>query len=230
MPEHVAIIMDGNGRWAKKKGMNRVFGHSQAVGAVRDSITFCGENGIKVLTLYAFSTENWRRPKEETDFLLNLITKFINEKLGEILKNNVKICWIGRRTKVPESVRQIVEKAEKESSENTGLIVNFAFDYGSRYEIIEAVRRLAEDAKSGAISPEDIDEELFSSRLFTAGQPDPDLIIRTSGEHRISNFLLWQAAYSELIFINDFWPDFNKELMMQAIVEFNRRTRRLGGI
>ena len=222
--------MDGNGRWASKKGKRRVFGHSQATGAVGDTIMYCVEHNIQYLTLFAFSTENWKRPKEETDFLFDLIIKFVDDKLKEIMKHNVRINWIGRRSKVPTHIKENIEKAEKASANNTGLTLNIALDYGSRHELVAVSKQIASDVKEGKLSIEDITDDTIKQKLYTGDQPDPDLIIRTSGELRISNFMLWQGAYSELIFLKENWPDFNKELMGKAIEEYSQRVRRLGGL
>ena len=229
-PKHVAIIMDGNGRWAKARGMPRVAGHRRGADAVKRVVRGAGELGIPCLTLFAFSTENWARPADEVSDLMGLLRHYLRNELDELRKNGARLRVIGRRDGLaPDIVRDIAE-AEQLTRANTRIDVNICVNYGARDEILGATRRLAERASSGALKPADIDEVLFERELLTAGIPDPDLLIRTSGEQRISNFLLWQCAYSELVFVDTLWPDFGKEHLEQAIAEFRRRERRYGGV
>ncbi len=226
LPSHVAVIMDGNGRWAKKKGLPRAAGHRAGVERVRTIIRMSSDIGIKYLTLFAFSTENWKRPSQEVSILMNLLLEYLKEELAELHEKNVRIQTLGDLSKLPDEVAAEIDRAKKTTKDNTGLTVNMAINYGGRQEIAEAVRM----AVRNGISPEDIDEEYVSSLLFTSGQPDPDLIIRTSGETRVSNFLLYQMAYAELYFTNAHWPDFDELEYKKALDVFAARERRFGGI
>ena len=217
VPQHVAIIMDGNGRWARKQGIARVFGHEHGVESVRSTVEGAGEIGVKYLTLYAFSTENWERPKYEVDALMELLVQTIEAETGELMKNNVKLGVIGDIAKMPENVRIKLEKCINTLGENTGLNLILALSYSSQWEIIEAVKKIAMEVRSGSLLPEEINSSMFSNYLSTAGIPDPELLIRTSGEFRISNFLLWQIVYAELFFTDVLWPDFRKEDLFEAI-------------
>ncbi|MDE7081997.1 MAG: isoprenyl transferase [Muribaculaceae bacterium] len=228
IPRHVAIIMDGNGRWANLKGQPRSAGHAEGVTAVHRATEFSSDLGIEYLTLYAFSTENWNRPQEEVDTLMELIGWAIERELPELLANNVRIRLIGDIARIPESARMRLLNAEKATAHCTGLTLGMCLSYSARWEITEAARRLARKALDGEISPEDISEADIDASLATAGIPDPDLLIRTGGEERISNFLLWQIAYSELYFTPILWPDFGKEAYAEAIIDFQRRERRFG--
>ncbi|MDE5903655.1 MAG: isoprenyl transferase [Muribaculaceae bacterium] len=228
VPRHVAIIMDGNGRWANLKGQPRSAGHAEGVTAVHRATEFSSDLGIEYLTLYAFSTENWNRPQEEVDTLMELIGWAIERELPELLANNVRIRLIGDIARIPESARMRLLNAEKATAHCTGLTLGMCLSYSARWEITEAARRLARKALDGEISPEDISEADIDASLATAGIPDPDLLIRTGGEERISNFLLWQIAYSELYFTPILWPDFGKEAYAEAIIDFQRRERRFG--
>ncbi len=228
IPEHVAVIMDGNGRWANKRGLSRIKGHEEGINSVRAVVEACGDLGIKVLTLYTFSKENWRRPKSEISGLWRLLIKTIRKEVPELKKNNVRLMTIGVLSDLPFSVREGVRYAINELKDNTGLIVNLALSYGSRIEIVHAVQRIATKIAKKEIFPEQIDEKLIEDHLYTAGLPDPDLVIRTSGEKRISNFLLWQIAYSELYITDILWPDFRKKEFYQAIISFQQRERRYG--
>ncbi|MDR1896666.1 MAG: isoprenyl transferase [Prevotellaceae bacterium] len=228
IPEHVAIIMDGNGRWAKKLGLNRVFGHKNGVKAVREAVEFCGETGIKYLTLYAFSTENWNRPQSEIEALTNLLVETIVKEVPELHKNNVRLKTIGEISSFTENVRQKLNQAIEFTSKNTGLVLTLALSYSSRWEIIEAVKQIARKVANKEITPESINENIFEQYLTTSDMPNPELIIRTSGEQRLSNFLLWQAAYSEFYFPSVLWPDFSKKDFAEAIEEFQKRERRFG--
>lgn len=228
LPQHVAIIMDGNGRWAKEKGRMRVFGHQNGVVSVRDTVEGAVELGIKHLTLYAFSTENWNRPKLEVMALMELLVSTINKETKTLMKNGVRLNAIGNLTSLPEKCfRQLTETIEK-TSQNKACTLTLALSYSSRWEITEAAKRLAIDVKEGKQNAEDITEDTFASYLSTCDMPDPELMIRTSGEHRISNYLLWQLAYSELYFTDKLWPDFRREDLFQAVIDFQKRERRFG--
>jgi len=220
--------MDGNGRWAKQRGASRIFGHNHAVKAVRDTVEGCAELGISYLTLYAFSTENWNRPKDEVDGLMSLLVSTIKSESPTLKKNNVKLLSIGNTLSLPASCQKELEEAMDITSACTGTNLVLALSYSSRWEIIDAVKRVSEDVKLGKISSEAIDNELFSNYLSTSGIPDPELIIRTSGEYRLSNFLLWQAAYSELYITSVLWPDFRKIHLHEAIASYQSRERRFG--
>jgi len=228
LPAHIAIIMDGNGRWAKQKGNKRIFGHQNGVNAVRETVEAAAELGIKYLTLYAFSTENWRRPKLEIDALMSLLVSTINNETETLMKNNVRLLTIGDMQSLPESVARKLKEAIRITQNNTGLSLVLALSYSARWEIVEAVRKIATDINDHKISVEDINHDTFIQKLATAGMPDPELLIRTSGEYRISNFLLWQIAYAELYFTETLWPDFRKENLYKAIVDYQCRERRFG--
>lgn len=230
LPRHVAVIMDGNGRWAKQRGLPRTAGHKAGVDRVRELLQNAGELGIEYLTLYAFSSENWSRPKQEVSDLMGLLKLFIRRDLDELKRNNVRIRVIGCRQSVQDDIRPLLAEAEARTAQNTGATLLIAFNYGSRDEIVRAAQRLAEDVARGAIAPGDITEELFSASLDTGGIPDPDLVIRTSGEQRLSNFLLWQAAYAELVFLPCYWPDFDRAAFHRALEEYTRRERRFGAV
>lgn len=230
LPRHVAIIMDGNGRWAQKRGLPRTTGHKYGVEALRKIIKACVEYKIHLLTVYAFSTENWKRPKSEVSILMSLIVEYLRKELNELHRENVCIRPMGNIQDLPEEPRKELMKAAELTRENTTLIFNVALNYGGRREIVDAVREVAEKVKAKEIEPFEITEETLSSHLYTAGQPDPDLLIRPSGELRISNFLLWQLAYAEFYYTGVYWPDFNKLEFLKALVEFQKRNRRYGGI
>ena len=228
IPRHVAIIMDGNGRWAKEHGEQRSFGHENGVATVRQATEIASEVGVKYLTLYTFSTENWNRPQDEVDALMNLIVVSIEQQTPDLIKNNVRLTAIGNLNRMPAFAVNRLRRCMEDTSHCTGLVLCLALSYSSRWEIVEACRRLARDAADGAIRPEDIDDDMLSSRLATADMPDPDLLIRTGGDLRISNYLLWQIAYSELYFTSKYWPDFTKEDFVEAIADFQERERRYG--
>ena len=230
IPTHVAIIMDGNGRWAKKRNMPRVKGHYEGMQTVKKITKYASKLGIKYLTLYAFSTENWARPKEEVNYLMDLPEKMFTSFMPELMENNVKVEVIGVVEKLPENTRKAVEDAIEQTKNNTGLKLIFALNYGSKDEIVTAVKRIAQGIANNEYKVEEIDEQLISDNLFTKDTPDPDLLIRTSGEQRISNFLLWQIAYSEFIFTKVAWPDFVEEELYKALLEYQSRDRRFGGL
>ncbi len=226
IPAHIAIIMDGNGRWAKARGMNRSMGHQQGVVAVREITEAASNLGVKFLTLYTFSTENWNRPVEEVAALMSLILTSLEEEL--FMKNNVRLKIIGDLTRVPEHVKESILRCEKNTSVNTGMTMVVALSYSSKWEITQAVRNIAQEAAEGKISLDDIDDKMIDQHLATAFMPDPELLIRTGGEVRLSNYLLWQCAYSELYFCDTFWPDFDTEALCQAIWHYQNRERRFG--
>ena len=228
IPNHIAIIMDGNGRWAEKNGKERTFGHESGVESVRSVVEGAGEIGVQYLTLYAFSTENWGRPQPEVDALMSLLVHSISNETGELMKKNVRLRVIGDVKSLPENVQSKLNWCIDTLKNNTGLTLVLALSYSSKWELTEAVRRIAEDVQHGKIKTDDIDKNLIDSYLDTAGMPDPELLIRTSGETRISNFLLWQIAYSELYFTPVLWPDFRKEDLFKAIYDFQHRERRFG--
>lgn len=228
LPKHVAIIMDGNGRWAKKKGNPRIFGHRKGVTAVRNIVEAAAELKLDYLTLYAFSTENWNRPRTEIDALMSLLVATISKETKTLQKNNVRLRTIGDIDSMPEQVANNLRASIEKTSKNTGLTLNLALSYSSRWEILNAVKNIAEDVKQGKLDSEDIVAEVFDSYLNTAGMPDPELLIRTSGEYRISNYLLWQIAYSELYFTSTLWPDFGKEHFYEALNDYQKRERRFG--
>lgn len=228
LPRHIAITMDGNGRWAKQRGNQRCKGHIAGVDTVRSTIEAAGELGIKYLTLYTFSTENWNRPQEEVEMLLELIVTVLAEETEKLRRENVRLTMIGDISRLPEHSRRSLEKSMERTSGCTGTTVILAMSYSSRWELTEAVRRIAAKAASGQIDPDSITEQTISNNLATAGIPDPDLLIRTGGDQRISNFLLWQIAYSELYFTDCFWPDFSKEDFYRAIIDYQTRERRFG--
>lgn len=228
LPKHVAIIMDGNGRWAKSKGKLRVFGHESGVKAVRETVEAAAELGIGYLTLYAFSTENWNRPKYEINALMKLLVNSISKETKTLIKNNICLSTIGDVKSLPEDCRKELEETMKITAGNTKMQLNLALSYSSRWEIVDAVKKIAKEIKEGKIEADNIDEELFGSYLDSAHSPDPELLIRTSGEYRISNFLLWQIAYTELYFTDKLWPDFGKEDFYAAILDFQQRERRFG--
>ena len=230
IPRHVAVIMDGNGRWAAKHGIERVLGHEQGVDAVRSTVEGAGEIGIKYLTLYAFSTENWERPQNEVNALMGLLVQAIENETDELIKNNVRLGVIGDIEKLPSDVNRKLNECIKLLEKNTGVNLILALSYSSKWEITEAAKKIADDVKNNKIKPGEIDDKLFGSYLSTAHLPDPELLIRTSGEFRISNFLLWQIAYSELYFTDILWPDFRKENLFEAVYDFQNRERRFGKI
>ncbi len=229
-PRHVAIIMDGNGRWAARRGLPRTAGHERGVEALRRTVEAAGQMGITHLTVFSFSTENWRRPASEVNVLFGLLRSYVKRDLERLKAENVRIRVIGARENLPTDLRDLVERAERETSQNSAFFLTVAFNYGGREELARAARHLAEAAVAGELRPNDIDEARLEQTLDTYGLPDPDLLIRTSGERRISNFLLWQCAYAELIFLDVLWPDFDETHLQAAIDEFHRRERRFGAV
>jgi len=228
LPEHIAIIMDGNGRWAKAQGKHRIFGHKNGVKAVREVTEGCAEIGVKYLTLYAFSTENWNRPKMEVSALMELLFLTIGREIKTLQKNNIRLNVIGHIHNLPESNRKALAEVMEATKNNTRMTLTLALSYGAREEMTETVKKIAADVKSGKIQVEEITQQTISNNLYTAAMPDPELMIRTSGEHRISNFLLWQMAYTELYFTEKFWPEYTKNDLFQAIYNFQHRERRFG--
>ena len=230
LPTHLAVIMDGNGRWAKERHLPRVEGHRNGVESVRTMVRACGEIGIKYLTLYAFSVENWNRPKDEVDTLMKYLARFLKNEIGELNRSNVRLEVIGQIYRLPEFVQTQLKKTQAALARNNGLTLILALSYGGRTEIIEATRAIATKVKEGKLEPEEINEQLISQHLYTRHFPDPDLLIRTSGEMRISNFLLWQISYTELVIVPTLWPDFRKPQLYDALEEYTRRHRRFGGL
>ncbi len=230
LPDHIAIIMDGNGRWAKKRGFIRVRGHEEGVNSVREITTECAKKNIGQLTLYAFSNENWKRSKTEVNFLMKMLKKFLITERKTIEDNNIILKTIGRTEALPEDVKKELTISMEESKDNTGMILCLALNYGGRTEIIDAAKGLAEDVKKGNLKIKDIDDDVFKSYMYTSGMSDPDLLIRTGGEMRVSNFLLWEVSYAELWFTSVFWPEFKKKHLEQALSDYAKRERRFGGL
>jgi undecaprenyl diphosphate synthase len=228
LPNHLAIIMDGNGRWAKQKGMLRVFGHENGTKSVRNTVEACARLGIKNLTLYAFSTENWNRPKLEVETLMKLLISSLRKELETFTKNNIKLNSIGNLEMLPKNVQKELLEVIEKTKNNTRMTLTLALSYGSREEILNAVKKISDKVKNNIISTEAIDESIFNNHLYTHDLPDVDLVIRTSGEHRISNFLLWQIAYAEFYFTDVLWPDFSEENLYEAIISYQKRERRFG--
>ena len=230
LPRHIGIIMDGNGRWAKKRGLPRSAGHSVGAETLKKIVTECNKMGIEYITVYAFSTEKWKRPKAEVDYLMNLLLDYLKDAENTLAGENVKIRAIGSRKELSEEIQEQIIKTEKFTENNTGITMNIALNYGSREEILTAVKGISRDVKEGTLAVDDISCDMISEKLYTGNQPDPDLIIRTSGEERISNFMLWQLAYSELWFTDKLWPDFSKKDLLAAISDYQKRGRRFGGV
>lgn len=230
LPKHIAIIMDGNGRWAQKRGLPRVMGHKAGMEAIKKTVRSCSNMGIKILTVYAFSTENWKRPQEEVSYLMNLLVEYMRKEVNELHNNKVKIKVLGELDVLPDQTRKEILAAARLTENNKGLQFNIALNYGGRAEILNACRKLIQDINDGSIDVTSVDEALFSNYLYTGNDIDPDLIIRTSGEQRISNFLLWQGAYSELMFVDQLWPDFDEKSLRSAIIEYQSRDRRFGAL
>lgn len=228
LPRHIAIIMDGNGRWARRRNLPRIAGHREGVRSVRDVVEACGQLGIEVLTLYTFSIENWQRPKEEVTALMKLMVRTVRRELNDLLKNNVKLMTIGRLEDLPKPTRDSMKDAIEKTKHCTGLILNLALSYSGRREILDAVKKVAQKVRTGELNTNQINEEVFSQYLYTANLPDPDLLIRTSGELRVSNFLLWQMAYTEIYVTDVLWPDFRRGDLYKAIEAYQKRERRFG--
>lgn len=230
LPRHIAVIMDGNGRWATKRNMPRSFGHKAGAEALRRTAEICREIGIPILTVFAFSTENWQRPVDEVDFLMKLFSEYLRREVKTMNEQQIRLGILGEQQRLPQVVQEQIAKAIKATANNDKMLLNIAVNYGSRREIVLAVQQLARDVAAGVISAEQIDDDLMSSKMFTAGEADPDLIIRPSGEQRLSNFLLWQSAYSELYFADLLWPDFSKSDLLRAIIDYQHRQRRFGKV
>ena len=229
VPQHVAVIMDGNGRWAKERGKNRLFGHKAGIEAVRETIRCASDVGVRYLTIYSFSSENWKRPLEEVSAIMKLFGEYLLKGFN-YKDRNIRIKFLGDRAALDPKLQKLMNELEEDSAHKTGMTLNIAVNYGGRPEIVRAARQLAEKVKAGELQPEDITEEMMSDAMYTTGQKDPDFILRPSGEKRLSNFMLWQAAYSELVEMDVLWPDFTRDDLDAAITEFNKRSRRFGGI
>lgn len=230
LPNHVAIIMDGNGRWAEQQNLSRTQGHIAGVKRVEEIIDYANEIGIKVVTLYTFSSENWNRPSNEVSTIMNIVTAVLNRKIKKLKENNMKFGMIGREDGLPDTALDAIKMVVEETKDNTGLIINLAFNYGARIEIVDAIKKISKSVKDGSLNIEDIDEETVSRTLYTRGLPDPDLLIRTSGEQRISNFLLWQLSYAEFYFTDRYWPDFDTAAFEEALIVYQNRQRRFGNL
>ncbi|HQO57328.1 MAG TPA: isoprenyl transferase [Candidatus Omnitrophota bacterium] len=230
LPRHIAIIMDGNGRWARSKNLPRFRGHMEGVKRIEEISAAANDFGIEVLTVFAFSTENWQRPKKEVTMLINMLSTVLTKRLDRLVAGNIRLRFMGKREGIPSAVLKTVDRAMDKTRRNTGLILNLAFNYGARQEIVDAFKHLAAEVQKGRLSLADLDESLIGKALYTFDLPDPDLLIRTSGEQRISNFLLWQLSYAELYFTNVFWPDFTKKELEKALREFQKRERRFGNL
>lgn len=230
LPEHIGIIMDGNGRWAKKRGLPRTAGHTAGAQTFRRIARYCSDIGIKYLTVYAFSTENWKRPKDEVDAIMKLFKEYMLEAISDFQDDSIVVKFIGDRSVFSDDMLELIERNENDSKDRDGMVLNIAMNYGGRDEIVNAVKKIALDVKDGKLSVADIDSALISDNIYTSGQPDPDLIIRPSGEYRTSNFLLWQSAYAEYCIMDVLWPDFKSEHLDKALIEYAKRNRRFGGI
>jgi undecaprenyl diphosphate synthase len=230
VPAHIAVIMDGNGRWAQARGKPRTEGHIAGVKALRLLVELCIRHGVSCLTTFSFSSENWSRPQDEVSFIMGLVRRFVASDLERLHRNNVRVRIIGRRDDLDRPMQQLIGNVEEKTAANTGLKLDIAFNYGGKAEITEAARRIAEAVAKGIVKPEEITEATVSRALYTSGAPDPDLIIRTSGERRFSNFLIWQGAYSELAFVDEYWPDFSEEIFLRVLEDYASRQRRFGGI
>lgn len=230
LPQHIGIIMDGNGRWAKKRGLPRSAGHTAGANNFRTITRHCSDIGIKYLTVYAFSTENWKRPREEVGALMKLFKSYLQEAITDFKNEDIVVRFIGDKSAFSPELQQLINENERSSANRTGMVLNIAMNYGGRDEIVKAVRNIAGEVKDGVLSIEDINEDTISNNLYTAHQPDPDLVIRPSGEYRISNFLLWQSAYTEYVIMDVLWPDFTAEMLDEAILQYAGRNRRYGGV
>ncbi|MBE8971031.1 isoprenyl transferase [Nostocales cyanobacterium LEGE 12452] len=230
LPQHVAVIMDGNGRWAKRQGLPRIMGHKRGVDALKDLLRCCQDWGIQALTAYAFSTENWKRPQEEVDFLMTLFQRVLRQELREMVEENVQIKFVGNLQDLPRSLQQEISRSMEETKNNRGIRFSVATNYGGRQEILQACQAIAKQVQQGVLQPNEINEQVFESHLYTAGITDPDLLIRTSGEMRLSNFLLWQMAYGEIYITDALWPDFNRAEFHRALCAYQQRERRFGKV
>lgn len=230
IPAHIAVIMDGNGRWAKARGIPRSLGHRAGMGALRRAVEDCADLGVKYLTVYALSTENWKRPEDEVSYLMKLLRDYLEKEVVKLKENNIRLRMLGDMSVFSEALRQSIYKAEADTAECSGMQLIIALNYGGRQELVAAARRLAEDVKKGVLTPENIDNDLFQNKMFLPDIPDPDLVIRTSGEMRLSNFLLWQIAYSEFYVTDLLWPDFRRKHLLDAISAYSKRDRRFGGL
>ncbi|MEH2121755.1 isoprenyl transferase [Nostoc sp.] len=230
LPQHVAVIMDGNGRWAKRQGLPRIMGHKRGVDALKDLLRCCQDWGIQALTAYAFSTENWKRPQEEVDFLMTLFQRVLRQELREMVEENVQIKFVGNLQDLPRSLQQEISRSMAETKDNRGIRFSVATNYGGRQEILQACQAIAKQVQQGLLQPDEIDEQVFESHLYTAGITDPDLLIRTSGEMRLSNFLLWQMAYGEIYITDTLWPDFDRAEFHRALCAYQQRERRFGKV
>jgi len=230
LPTHVAIIMDGNGRWAKQRGLPRAEGHRQGAESVKTVVRTAGELGIKFITLYAFSVENWNRPQDEVDTLMKFLLRFLKRELGEMKRNNIRLQAIGQLWRLPENVQEQLAKTVAATARNSGITLTLALSYGGRTEIVDAARQIAKDVKEGRLDPAEINEQVIAHHLYTHGMPDPDLLIRTSGELRVSNFLLWQISYAEFVVTRTLWPSFGRAEFLAALEEYSQRQRRYGGV
>jgi len=230
VPAHIGIIMDGNGRWAKKRGLPRQAGHVTGAKVFRTIAKHCEKRGIKVATFYTFSTENWKRPREEVDAIMNLLREYLKESLADFKKENIRTCFIGDRTVLAEDIQELMREAEEATANKTGMILNIAINYGGRAELTTAMRAIAEKVQNGSLTPEEIDEACIEQHLYTAGQPEVDLILRPSGEYRLSNFLIWQCAYAEYVFDDILWPEFTTKDLDRALAVYAGRHRRFGGV
>ncbi len=230
IPRHLAVTMDGNGRWAKARGKPRTDGHAEGINALRRLVEYCISYGVEYLTIFSFSSENWSRPESEVSFLFSLMARFVESDLKKLIANNVRVRFLGSRQRLDQSVVKLMDDVEARSAQCSGLNLEVAFNYGGRLDIVDAARALAQKVAAGELRPDEIDEAVFSKALTTAGVPDPDVVLRTSGEMRLSNFLLWQSAYSELVFIDTLWPDFDEAAFRAMAAEYSRRDRRFGGL
>lgn len=230
IPQHIAIIMDGNGRWAQNRGMPRTFGHRAGVESLRDTVKLCSELGVQILTVYAFSTENWKRPAEEVSTLMNLLIEYLQKEIQDLHEQQVQVRFIGETGSLSPAVQREIMRAREITCKNTGLVLNIAVNYGGRLEIVQAAKQMHHDLAAGKITLEEVNDQLFSCYLYTSGLMDPDLLIRPSGDFRISNFLLWQLAYTEFWFTDTLWPDFSRKDLLQAIYDYQCRDRRFGGL
>lgn len=230
IPTHIGVIMDGNGRWAKQRGKARTEGHREGIRTLKNMVSWCGNFGVDYLTVFSFSAENWNRPRSEIEFIFKLLHRFVDADLQDLVRNNVRVRILGDKDGLDSAILKTIERVEQTTKDNDGLKLNVAFNYGGKQEILQAVRCLARDVEAGVLKPDEIDDTALEQKLFTANMPAPDLILRTGGEQRISNFLIWQAAYAELVFLGTYWPDFSKGDFLEALEQYSKRERRFGGL